>query len=65
LYALPLLLQGGAVTQLPEQENDAARKRFAEIRARAEGGDAKEEAAVALCYYHGDCVGKDATEAAR
>ena len=62
-----LLLVGCASTRLsasPAQQNDAS-TRFAEIKIKAEKGDAKAQFNLGNCYRTGEGVTKDAAEAVK
>jgi TPR repeat protein len=61
-WMLLLLLLGVAPLQLPAQGSEAARKRFEEIKARAEKGDAQAQCDLGSCYYSGEGVARDAGE---
>ncbi len=54
-----------AVFQLPAQQGEGDRKRLADIRAKAEKGDAKAQGNLGLCYDNGEGVAKDAAEAVK
>jgi TPR repeat protein len=59
-----LLLLSAAVFQLPAQQTEADRKLLAEIRARAEKGDAQLQSALGEAFYFGyEGVAKDYVEA--
>jgi TPR repeat protein len=48
----------------PAQQSDAS-TRFAEIKIKAEKGDAKAQFNLGICYYRGEGVTKDAAEAVK
>jgi TPR repeat protein len=49
----------------PAQQAEAARKKFEEIKAKAEKGDAKAQCSLGVCYHDGDGVTKDTVEAVK
>src|SRR2546426_380665 len=66
LWALILLLQSAAGIQLPAQQNEADRKLLADIRAKAEKGDARFQKELAGAHMSGNLgLAKDASEAAK
>ena len=65
LIRMVLLLCVGIALQLPAQESAANRKRFEEIKAKADKGDAEAQAALAGMYAAGDGVARDPAKAAK
>ncbi len=64
MRTLSCLVMVAASFQLPAQLSEAARKRFEEIKAKAEKGDAAAQFNLGLCYQKGEGVAVDAVEAA-
>ena len=62
---LLLLLLGSAVLQLPAQQSEADRKLFADIRAKAEKGDASAQCTLGFYYTTDQGVARDEVEAAK
>src|SRR6266481_4879312 len=60
-----LFLLSAAVFQLPAQQNETDRKQLEEVKAKAEAGDADSEYRLGLCYYNGEGVAKDFSEAVK
>jgi TPR repeat protein len=60
-----LLLLAGSAIQLPGQSTDADRKRFDEIKAQADKGDAEAQLNVAAHYTSGDGVARDPAKAVK
>jgi TPR repeat protein len=60
-WLLPFLL-GSAVFQSPAQQIEADRKSLAEVRAKAEKGDAVAQWNLGCRYYDGQGVAKDEAE---
>ncbi len=58
-----LLVLSAAFIQLPAQQNETERKRFEEIKAKAEKGDADAQSNLGDMYYEGRSVPKDEAEA--
>jgi len=60
-----LLLGVGAATQLPGQPNDAERKQFDAVKAKAEKGDAESQLNLYFRYANGNGVAKDPAKAVK
>ena len=61
-----LFLLSAAVFRLPAQQNEADRKMLAEIRARADKGDAKAQYELGRAFFSGTLgVAKDKAEAVK
>jgi TPR repeat protein len=60
-----LLLFSAAVFQLRAEQTEINRKQIEELRAKAETGDADSEYRLGLCYYSGEGVAKDFSEAVK
>jgi S1-C subfamily serine protease len=60
-----MVLLGIAAIQLPAQNTETARKRFEEIKAQAEKGDAGAQNNLGVCYAKGDGVAMDVEEAVK
>jgi uncharacterized protein len=60
-----LLLSTAAVFQLAAQKTEIDQRSVAEIKAKAEAGDANSEYILGLCYDEGKGVAKDQVEAAK
>ena len=60
-----VFLLGNAVFQLPAQQSEADRKLLADIRAKADKGDAVAQFYLGFCYYKGQRVAKDEAEAVK
>jgi uncharacterized protein len=65
VWTLLFLLLGVAAFQLPAQQSEAVRKRFEEIKAKAEKGEAEAQCNLGSCYYSGEGVARDAAEAVK
>jgi hypothetical protein len=63
--AILLLLLGLAACSPPKEQAGADRKRFEEIKAKAEKGDAEAQYNLGQCYASGEGVAKDETEMAK
>ena len=64
MWALLLLLIAAPV-QMLAQPTEAVRKRFEEIKAKAEKGEAEGQCLLGVCYYFGDGVAQDFTMAVK
>src|ERR1035441_3024310 len=61
-----LLLLGSAVFQLPAQQSEADRKLLADIRAKADKGDAQSQVELGNTFYSGNLgAAKDEAEAVK
>ncbi len=65
LVRMVLLLCLGIALQLPAQDSAASRKRFEDIKAQADKGDAEAQAALATMYAVGDGIARDPAKAAK
>src|SRR5229473_6088037 len=59
------VLLSAAVFQLAAQQTETDQKPVEEVKAKAEAGDADSEYRLGLCYYNGEGVAKDFSEAVK